>query len=530
MVQPLTWLAVYRMRAERERACDDVVLRCGTQASTYATDLLTIVRTLQSAGEPGFAALAMARHAELESRLLFILDAHRRRAIPSARRSMLALAAAAPFILLVAAIHPLARAVPQAPVVVPVVHIASSAIAATPLPSPVSTSVAHTPVHASLLVPAAPLLTPHPTSDGPASMPVTAVASASPAPTQSVAASTRCPVQTEFAHGGVSADRGEVASLELEHDDHRVLLTASDGRCVTGRLDGWVILSDDESQVTGLGSGAHLTIADSVDGHARRVVVSRVSVVSRSHDQAGLANMLLHVPTAAKERLNEPLYVVDGVVVEPVPGDPVRGQAQSPGFYPVDPGVIVDGQPQVSTSSGYPMIVTDINPDDIEKLKDESGNLWIVQQDNGESRVETGSKTIDSDSVGVELNSVGGVIAYQYFVDGRPRSWAEGADWFRTTLAELVRETGYNAQSRVATLRGQGGVPAVLDEIRRVRSDVGVRAYFDALIASGSLSADDVTQAITVAKSTLTDQSDRDRIIAQLKPTAGPSFHLGNVF
>jgi hypothetical protein len=245
-------------------------------------------------------------------------------------------------------------------------------------------------------------------------------------------------------------------------------------------------------------------IADSVDGHARRVVVSRVTVVSSSHEQSSLAKKLLYAPPAP----NEPLYVIDGVIVEPVS---------------------VDGRPQVSTSSGYPMIVTEINPDDIEKLntKDQTG-FWISSvHATGEG---TEPERVVSDSVGLELNSVGGVIAYQYFVDGRSRSWSEGADWFRTTLAELVRETGYNAQRRVATLRAQGGVPAVLDEIRRVRSDVGLRAYFDGLLASGTLSPDDAARAATVAQSTLTNASDRDRIVAHLKAMAGPSFHLGNMF
>jgi beta-lactamase regulating signal transducer with metallopeptidase domain len=72
---PLVWLAASRMRAERERACDDYVLRAGTTPSRYATDLLEMVRSIGSRSTAtGFAALAMARPSEFEGRMVAILD------------------------------------------------------------------------------------------------------------------------------------------------------------------------------------------------------------------------------------------------------------------------------------------------------------------------------------------------------------------------------------------------------------------------------------------------------------------------
>ncbi len=78
---PLIWIAARHLRSERERACDDEVLRAGARPSIYASHLLEIAREVQPALRPS-AALAMARPSELEGRLLAVLAVARAR-IPS---------------------------------------------------------------------------------------------------------------------------------------------------------------------------------------------------------------------------------------------------------------------------------------------------------------------------------------------------------------------------------------------------------------------------------------------------------------
>ena len=78
---PLAWVAARRLRAERERACDDFVLAAGTRGSAYAGHLLEIARAMG----PRFpllagAGVAMAHRSQLEGRLMAILD-------PAIRRS-----------------------------------------------------------------------------------------------------------------------------------------------------------------------------------------------------------------------------------------------------------------------------------------------------------------------------------------------------------------------------------------------------------------------------------------------------------
>jgi beta-lactamase regulating signal transducer with metallopeptidase domain len=86
---PLAWRAVAGLRNERERACDDEVLKAGTRASSYATHLLDIARELKPALAPR-AALAMARPSELEGRLLAVLASSRARSPRPASRWLVA--------------------------------------------------------------------------------------------------------------------------------------------------------------------------------------------------------------------------------------------------------------------------------------------------------------------------------------------------------------------------------------------------------------------------------------------------------
>jgi beta-lactamase regulating signal transducer with metallopeptidase domain len=126
---PLVWMAVRRMRMEREHACDDFVLVAGARASRYADDLLGLARRLSRPTAPAAAALAMARRSELEGRLLAILDpAMKRTAVRRARVALLTLAVmvlSAPL----AAFRPAARVTLQQP------DVSSTAALAAPTPT-----------------------------------------------------------------------------------------------------------------------------------------------------------------------------------------------------------------------------------------------------------------------------------------------------------------------------------------------------------------------------------------------------------
>jgi HEAT repeat protein/beta-lactamase regulating signal transducer with metallopeptidase domain len=104
-MNPLVWRAARKLRDECERACDDLVIRAGMTASTYADDLLDIVRNAGMSRSPA-VALPMAQRSDFEGRLLAILDPISPRRAPSPVR-MFAVA-----VLVAAIVMPLAAMAP----------------------------------------------------------------------------------------------------------------------------------------------------------------------------------------------------------------------------------------------------------------------------------------------------------------------------------------------------------------------------------------------------------------------------------
>lgn len=105
---PLVWTAAKRLRAESERACDDLALSCGTVAADYAEHLLDIVTSVRRERTPA-VALAMARRKEFEGRMLAILDPELARAKLGRWKLVTLVASLGVFSVLVGAVSPTAR-------------------------------------------------------------------------------------------------------------------------------------------------------------------------------------------------------------------------------------------------------------------------------------------------------------------------------------------------------------------------------------------------------------------------------------
>ena len=107
---PLTWLALRRMRQERERACDDRVLLAGVPPVDYAAGLAEFAAGLAGRPLPLVGSLGMAEQLPLEDRVRSILDASVARNPASARARRVLLAATTCLVLLLGVLRPFSPA------------------------------------------------------------------------------------------------------------------------------------------------------------------------------------------------------------------------------------------------------------------------------------------------------------------------------------------------------------------------------------------------------------------------------------
>lgn len=106
---PMAWVAAWRMRVERELACDDWVLRTGQAPTHYARWLLDLAAVMSGRPHAFPAGVAMAAGRNFQGRVSAILDSKRRRS-PVSRRAAAMLSVAAIMALMLAVIvSPLSR-------------------------------------------------------------------------------------------------------------------------------------------------------------------------------------------------------------------------------------------------------------------------------------------------------------------------------------------------------------------------------------------------------------------------------------
>jgi len=104
-VNPLVWWAARKLRAERERACDDRVLGTGIAGPDYAEHLVAVAREAVRSHRWG-GALAMARPSELKGRVQSILSSTTPRQALSRAQGTGLIAAALTMMLAVAVLAP----------------------------------------------------------------------------------------------------------------------------------------------------------------------------------------------------------------------------------------------------------------------------------------------------------------------------------------------------------------------------------------------------------------------------------------
>jgi beta-lactamase regulating signal transducer with metallopeptidase domain len=123
----------------------------------------------------------------------------------------------------------------------------------------------------------------------------------------------------------------------------------------------------------------------------------------------------------------------------------------------------------------------------------------------------------------VSVTSTGdGSLSYTAVIDGRTVPFDSGLQgWLGGFLPEIVREAGINVPERVARIRAQGGVPAVLREVSQIHSTATKRAYYEELLKAAPLSGSDADNvAAQVSRDLSASSGDLSSVLQQLPRSA----------
>ena len=115
----------------------------------------------------------------------------------------------------------------------------------------------------------------------------------------------------------------------------------------------------------------------------------------------------------------------------------------------------------------------------------------------------------------MDWEGAGGKVVRQYSVDGRKQPLdAAGAAWLRQVIPLLLRESGIDAEARVARLHKRGGADLVLKEIGQMRGDYSRRVYFSTLAGHGELTPAQLDRAIAIIATLGSDYERRESLVA----------------
>ncbi|WP_148306198.1 hypothetical protein [Gemmatirosa kalamazoonensis] len=147
-----------------------------------------------------------------------------------------------------------------------------------------------------------------------------------------------------------------------------------------------------------------------------------------------------------------------------------------------------------------------------------TGRVTFDDADADVKTMDPGSTLVATESRGggtraLTLVERSGAIDRAYRVNGEVRPVAESTAWFRGVVLDLVREAGYGAPERVARIRRQGGVGAVLDEVRRIHSDHVRQIYLETVLASSGLTVDEVRRVTRAASDDLSSDHAKGMVL-----------------
>lgn len=258
---PLVWFSARQMRDERERACDDEVLMAGSKASSYASHLLEMARSLRAEQHTAFASVAIARRSQLSDRLIAVLDPQLARSAPRRGRTLALSSAAGVLLLSLAVLKPVTAAPPD--------HILEQRVSPIVVaPTPPSVSAPRTYSFAGRAVPLAPV---------PGARRVFAVSPrVAPTPGYALVAadSPVAVVADDGSYNWSHSSEDDDSSLHIQSDDGQMRWVYKDDDLrLWIEADGEIELSDDDSDIASISDDGYFEIGRGRGRNAKSVQI-----------------------------------------------------------------------------------------------------------------------------------------------------------------------------------------------------------------------------------------------------------------
>jgi F0F1-type ATP synthase delta subunit len=109
----------------------------------------------------------------------------------------------------------------------------------------------------------------------------------------------------------------------------------------------------------------------------------------------------------------------------------------------------------------------------------------------------------------------GGMLQRSYWVNGAARQVdAEGKQWIGGVLLDAVRQSGYDAERRVARLFERGGAAAVLDEVAQIKGDYAKSVYLRQLLKDRQLDATAARKVLQTATRDISSAYEKQQVLA----------------
>lgn len=104
-----------------------------------------------------------------------------------------------------------------------------------------------------------------------------------------------------------------------------------------------------------------------------------------------------------------------------------------------------------------------------------------------------------------------------YFVQGKAHDFdSEARQWLSVLLLEMVRQSGFDAERRVARIFAQGGAVAVLDEVSRINGDYAKRVYLRELMTNHQIDSASAQRVVQIAAREMSSDYEKRQVLARV--------------